>query len=1214
MKIKRLISKLLCLMLVVCLLSALTAYAASPGESDTGTITVNDIALQYTWGSKYITNATLGIGDSHSTTNGSVSFGVSGGTISMAATASKYSKTSFGITFSKYAQDSQVWVSFQNNDSQGRTLDITYTCSGSVKTPNSTPLSGTIRLEYGESFPDIASATGFYVIHDVAKDSTSTTGVSGTITITNISVVQEVDLGLYSSTRGSYTYKVGEADATPIAANASVANPEVSVGSSVVLTATGTSEYDFYGWMNGNGKLLSTANPYTLTVNASTNVYPVFLTKGTTTTAPFSVDGTPYMFWHQALEQAKATGKTVVVAENYTLRPALEDNGLNACVDASVYNQFYNGSGTFTVPSGITLLIPFDSAYTMYTNCNAYYGETMTTPTAFRTLTMASGTTIVVNGTMNVAGRFAYTNSGGQSGSPTGPLGFVQMNEGSNITVNGSLYAYGYIIGVKDSATGTYKRGTVTVNSGATVYEVLQMPEYRGGDQSTGMDHNVFPLSQFYVQNIEVPMTLYAGATEKTYGKVYASRLYFDTGITLFGSGGMFALSSGSVTKWYDGTTDRLYIEINGDATMNSVELVMNGLGLPISVNSADFVLPINGGFVITIKSGSNLTIPSGQDVLLQPGAQIIIEEKATVTVNSALYIYDAAQWGAYSNWGHAGAGDSNCWDTPVIPVSYSPTRTYVRPHVFPRGLFTDSSGNPIYITEDPAIYEAIFGKNSGDLIAEADLAEFLANHLPDASILVNGTLSGNIYTTAGGANIYSTGAGQFTQTATANSSVWQLMMGADYSFNSGNSEYYVEAVSSPATLQNGGDRGTVTSVAGTYKYINGYWHGPNCDGSTTTKTNDATCTVAGSTVTKCACGIINETEPIPALGHSYTYTLSDGMYVKTCACGDTVTEYPLTLKGISLWTDGEVGLWLKVEISDILLQHEDAYIVVTEAENAIEDEQVTKYTMADLKKAGADSNGRYVLKQSIASGEMTGDVTITAFLDENTKLCIGDYKEGVDFLEDTDPYSVTRTVIDYVRLVLAADPNTYADLQAMVTAMVTYGGYAQQYFGVNTDNLAYSVLEDFEIGLPNISNVNIEQKLDYPSDNTTFGLEYTSQTVTLDSKISLKTYFTLSEGTSIEDYTFTYTRVGFEDGGTLTPVQNGSRYYVLIENIPVAYWDSMYDITITDSAGNTYVVTSSVLAWIGRCLDGTNEGDALNNLARAMYLYNQAANTKFGK
>ena len=145
------------------------------------------------------------------------------------------------------------------------------------------------------------------------------------------------------------------------------------------------------------------------------------------------------------------------------------------------------GAGNYTIPSGVTLLVPFDSSNTSFTTVPEYAGETRTAPTAYRTLTMAEGANITVNGAISVPARhFAARGSKLSGGSPDGPCAFIKMMNGSNITLNNgaSLYAYGFIIG----------SGNIVAKNGSNVYEYFQIMDFRGGSQPTDIENGVFPL------------------------------------------------------------------------------------------------------------------------------------------------------------------------------------------------------------------------------------------------------------------------------------------------------------------------------------------------------------------------------------------------------------------------------------------------------------------------------------------------------------------------------------------------------------------------------------------------------------------------------------------------------------------------------------------------------------------------------------------------
>ena len=147
------------------------------------------------------------------------------------------------------------------------------------------------------------------------------------------------------------------------------------------------------------------------------------------------------------------------------------------------------------------------------------------------------------------------------------------------------------------------------MESGGFVYEWYQILDFRGGSASSEMGNKVFPFSQYAVQNVEVPLTLHAGASETVYTAVYAIRKINPTSIPFIGDKGMFKLVSGSLTKAYDGATDRIIYTIDGVAEVNSLNLKLAG----VSVSSSSYVLPFTNNMTVDLTSGSELTVePDG--------------------------------------------------------------------------------------------------------------------------------------------------------------------------------------------------------------------------------------------------------------------------------------------------------------------------------------------------------------------------------------------------------------------------------------------------------------------------------------------------------------------------------------------------------------------------------------------------------------------------
>ena len=524
------------------------------------------------------------------------------------------------------------------------------------------------------------------------------------------------------------------------------------------LVATPASGYKFYGWYSvTEDKLLSTDLQTSLNIDADKTIIAKFISS---TTPTFDVDGKSFIDLEKAVDYARKSGKKLVTL--------VEDGSI---------------SGNYTIPSGITLLIPFDEAKTCYT---ATPTATRSTAAAkpFRTLTMAEGSSITLasGAAISVGGQY-YAAGGGAQGKIVGPHGFIKMKSGSAITVkNGaSLYAWGFISG----------SGAVTVESGGSVYEWYQVLDFRGGTASSAMGNKVFPFNQYAVQNVEVPLTIYAGASETVYTAVYAMRQIYTTSIPFIADDGMFKLVSGSLTKAYDGSTDRVIYTVNGEAEVNSLNLKLAGT----SVNSSSYVLPLTNNMTINLTSGSKLTV--NQTAALLPGVQASIAKDAELVVPSgkSIYIYDVDEWGSYCS----GGGNAH-----FVPVVYAPGRT---------------------------------GKRAP---------------LADAKVDVNGKLTaiGGIYTTASGADICSSeGTGQYVRHGAPGTET------TTYQYTQSGSDVKAHEIPiTPARLHNadGSYADTKDAHSGTtFYYSNGVWGTAKpCDHKNTEIRNakDATCTVPGYT------------------------------------------------------------------------------------------------------------------------------------------------------------------------------------------------------------------------------------------------------------------------------------------------------------------------------------------------------------------------------
>ena len=492
------------------------------------------------------------------------------------------------------------------------------------------------------------------------------------ITMTNVKLVADVSatVNFMPAENGSYTV-----DGEAITADRTKTQSSMTA---YQVVATPNAGYQFMGWCDTtSGKCISVAPKTALNFDSGCTVTAKFASKEL---ALFEANG-------QIFDNL---GKAVAEAEK-------KQSAIITLVSSGKI------TGKYMIPSNVTLLIPFDEGGTLYKDTPGYVDTYNSSRSAFRTMTMAPGSSITVNGAISVGGKHTYQM--GKQG-PSGPYGQIDMAEGSSITLNNgaNLYAWGYITG----------DGAITAASGSKVYEYFQLRDWRGGTATKSMNDNkekVFPISQYYVQNIESALTIQSGAQESTYLTVHAKVVGTASAkIDFIGdanSKSLFKIANeGKLTKKYDPETDRITYTTTGSASLESLTLSVAGYNF----NSSAYVLPINNNMTLEVLSGK---VAVNCDAALLPGAQITIAQGAELNVASgkSLYVYDLAQW----KKGYA----YNSNDSGYAPVLYSPTKTGTRT-------------------------------------------------LTDAKIDVNGTLTaaGSVYTTQSGANICSSeGTGRFIQT-----------------------------------------------------------------------------------------------------------------------------------------------------------------------------------------------------------------------------------------------------------------------------------------------------------------------------------------------------------------------------------------------------------------------------------------------------------------
>ena len=379
-------------------------------------------------------------------------------------------------------------------------------------------------------------------------------------------------------------------------------------------------------------------------------------------------------------------------------------------------NNYTLPAGYYTLPANATIVVPMSDAQEKEVNATAprvvFNDVHMATPytsilpTEFRRLTFASGVNMEVFGDIEMTCS-QYASNEAYTSQPCGAYGHLVLEEGARLTLqNGSeVRAWGFVTG----------QGEMDARRGSKVREMFQLGDWKGAMTSVRIvglvkqdevapalwdkvksddsDKKIFPVTQYFIQNIESPVKYHPGAVLSTSAAVSEGLLGMSvsmaaTDVAIVGVSGqhqaiflmdqMADADNTWVRKWYDAEHDIQVYDINSAAHIGSMVLDMGDMNLlqygtvPIRLNSSKFDLPLTSNFKIHLLSGS---MDFKQNTSLLPGAEVEVDKEATVTVamdnaekaaydawvaggkegeapvsyTGAVYVYDKDEWGQYA-------------------------------------------------------------------------------------------------------------------------------------------------------------------------------------------------------------------------------------------------------------------------------------------------------------------------------------------------------------------------------------------------------------------------------------------------------------------------------------------------------------------------------------------------------------------------------------
>ena len=357
-------------------------------------------------------------------------------------------------------------------------------------------------------------------------------------------------------------------------------------------------------------------------------------------------------------------------------------------------------SFTYTIPSGVTLIVPYDdndltvqeaTADAQYANYKAHTSSVavsgMPLEDVYRSLTIPSGTTVILQGTSSspaklLVGGILAASEGGRTreGGTYGQHGNLVVDGELKLDDYSVLSTCGYVIGegkIETIGTGATIYQPMVINDwGGSAYACLAVDQGTTGSTTYNKDNpfpsgetGVSPFTQWGFINIRTDVKLTYGNKLAAYCSLLEDGTLYTTTSVAVGDGGLLQLADGAylASEWIDlwelgktGTTVDKYqlanvngalstsalsplngqnkITVYGGATMGVLELSIKIGVLGGNFSSDDATFPINYSFDITLAGeGSAYTIEP--DLVLLPGAGLTVAEGATLNLSGSRFV-----------------------------------------------------------------------------------------------------------------------------------------------------------------------------------------------------------------------------------------------------------------------------------------------------------------------------------------------------------------------------------------------------------------------------------------------------------------------------------------------------------------------------------------------------------------------------------------------
>ena len=390
---------------------------------------------------------------------------------------------------------------------------------------------------------------------------------------------------------------------------------------------------------------------------------------------------------------------------------------------------------------------------------------------------------------------------------------------------------------------------------------------------------------------------------------------------------------------------------------------------------------------------------------------------------------------------------------------------------------------------------------------------------------------------------------------------------------------------------------GTVVAIAG--EAGTGIGDGRNSTNSCTISidfTDDSSVKASSytGTVTLLSDAVIRETTAeLPAGTVSDLDVIADKTLVKGPLCGIKLNSANIEFKGL-------IRMRMAFIIPEDMVTRSDIYVAYySESEDGLK--LTEKIALKDGTKitssSGKVSYGYYCPMRT----KYYADTMHIRILDANGEpmaYTAGSSWAGIDY---------TYSPKQYAETVLGPTSTSSQKMKDLAQAFMDYGIAAKIQFDYKAEGCVVSDR------VTAVTADEMGESLSYDKDvMTAMGL---STSINLDFKEdnSLYVYFTLPNGKTVGDYTFTIKKGNTTQTVTATPA-GGKKYQLVVGNIAAKNLGDFYEFTITEKATNkSLTVRASAIGYakaiVERYAEETDQAKInMMNLAKALYLYNKAA------